>query len=298
MPVHRQLLDVLSRWDDCSAVEYPSLLARKRPRAEMIRSSPQFRDALEKTIETEIIPRLLLAHRLSTLARPDEHDIGDQEVAEFTRLVLDHELAVVGAYVDILLGRGIGAESIILNLLIPAARRLGEMWESDERDFVDVTIALTRIQHTLRSLGPAFREEGQSPSLSKQALLLAVPGEQHVLGMMIVGEYFRRAGWRTVSLSDPKPVEIEQLVSTRAFDLVGISASSDVLLPSASSAIDMIRKSSKNQSVLVMAGGCLFQQNPELARRIGADGTAEDGTQALAFATASCNQRLDAGGGT
>jgi hypothetical protein len=62
-------------------------------------------------------------------------------VVQFTELVLTHHepaLAILRSLAE----RGATAHELCLDLLAPAARRLGEMWNTDCCDFTDVTIAL------------------------------------------------------------------------------------------------------------------------------------------------------------
>lgn len=295
MPAHRQLLDVLSRWEDCSGDRVPTPRLHQAPRAEQATAMPGIKAALEQTIETEIIPRLLLAHRLAAMPNAEGHvSIGEDDVAEFTHLILEHEISVAAAYVEVLCGRGLAAERVIMDLLAPAARRLGYLWEQDYRDFVDVTIGLSRIQHLVRSLSPTFQGEVTKRSERRHALLMPAPGEQHMLGIMIVEEFFRRSGWQCTSLVDANPDTVSAAVSQHSYDVIGLSTSCDIFIESTASAIDSVRKNSKNQEVIVLVGGPLFWQRPELVQQVGADAAAEDGTQALATIGSIHSQRLNA----
>ncbi len=295
MPVQRQLLDVLSQWDDCSADSFSAPRIGHRLRTEQATEMPRMKAALEQTIETEIIPRLLLAHRLASAPKSaGGPTIAEEDVAEFTHLILEHEIAVAAAYVEVLCGRGLPAENVIMELLAPAARRLGYLWEQDHRDFVDVTIGLSRIQHLVRSLSPAFQGDAVTKPEPRHALLIPTPGEQHTLGVMIVEEFFRRSGWQCTSLADGDQAAIAKKVSKQSFDVVGLSTSCEVFIGNTASAIDTVRKNSKNQRVIVIVGGPLFWQRPELVRQVGADGSADDGTQALTMIGSIYAQRLNA----
>lgn len=279
MPGQRQLLEVLSQWDDCSASDFSTSRIESLTRSLRVNPSPEMKSALEQTIETNIIPRLLLAHRLT--AEPSETrvpTISDEHVAEFTHLILEHEIAVAAAFVDVLRGRGLTAEQIIMEMLAPAARRLGKLWEDDRSDFLEVTIGLSRIQHLVRSLSPAFQRQLPDP---RNVLLVATPGEQHTLGIMIVEEFFRRSGWSCTSCIDGSDDHLARMAARQSYDVIGFSTSCEVLIGNTTSAIDMVRKSSKNQKVIVLVGGSLFWQRPDLVRQVGADGSAEDGTHAL-----------------
>jgi methanogenic corrinoid protein MtbC1 len=84
-------------------------------------------------------------------------------------------------------------EDVCLDHLAPAARCLGEWWETDRLPFTDVTMATARIQSMLRRM-PTGR--GHIAAFAGNgAVFCAVPGEQHTLGVMMAADLFRRNGW-------------------------------------------------------------------------------------------------------
>lgn len=97
---------------------------------------------LAQLIEGEIIPRLLMAHRDGSDPDVISMTTGVIDAAEldrFSRLILTSDLGTLTEHVDLLTRRGVGMQTIYFDLLSPAAKRLGEMWESDECSFTDVT---------------------------------------------------------------------------------------------------------------------------------------------------------------
>jgi len=98
---------------------------------------------------------------------------------------------------------------------------------------------------------------------------------------MLIEEYFRRAGW-DCSSGAPKDVrDMARRVRAQHFDVVGISVAWGALLDGISSTIQSIRKASLNKSIVVLVGGNIFLENPELVSRVGADGTAISGRHAV-----------------
>ena len=108
---------------------------------------------LARTIEAEIVPSLLMSVAPSRAA--DEALAGSNFGAEpdyldeLTRLLLVHEGAVASAFEQILHERGTPADRICLEVLAPAARRLGTLWEQDACDFAQLTLGLTRLNALL-----------------------------------------------------------------------------------------------------------------------------------------------------
>jgi methylmalonyl-CoA mutase cobalamin-binding subunit len=72
-----------------------------------------------------------------------------------------------------------------------------------------------------------------------------------------------------------------RLARSQHFDVIGISVAWGALLDGIASAIQSIRKNSVNKAVVVMVGGAIFLENPQLVSRVGADGMAEDGRHAI-----------------
>jgi methanogenic corrinoid protein MtbC1 len=115
-------------------------------------------------------------------------------------------------------------------------------------------------------------------------LLAPVPGEQHTFGLLMVMECFRRAGW---DVSDELPTssgELVAMVRGERFDVIGLSASCERWLDALASNIRSIRRASCNRAIVVMVGGQLFSECPELVARVRADATASDGRQVVAQA--------------
>lgn len=242
------------------------------------------KDGLMSTLETEIIPRLLLAHTRST-GRPDspaafhKHEPekpNEEDLKEFTRLVLDHEASIGLAFIDSLRGRGVDVDSIFLNLLAPAARRLGEMWESDDADFVAVTIALGRLQQTLHDLRRAFLDDTVEAAFDtrRRCILTSYAEDQHIFGALMVAEFLRRANWIVAFEPCQSIAETRRSIQEEWYAIVGLSISTEQDTGRLKSEIAEIRKVSNNPDIAVLVGGRLVNENPGLVKQVDADATA------------------------
>ena len=107
----------------------------------------------------------------------------DTESAAFIDQLIRDSDSLVFSTVSKLRERGVSVESLYLDLFAPAARRLGEMWDSDECDFSTVTVALGRLQRLLRELSPAFGTEIGHPANGRRALFVQPRDEQHSFGL-------------------------------------------------------------------------------------------------------------------
>lgn len=235
-----------------------------------------------QTIKTQIIPRIVLALRSAPASKSIEAT--DQKplsnVEQFSAIALGNDDSAVLAYVEGLIDRGTSVESIFVDLLAPASRHLGELWESDATDFANVSLAMTRIQRVLRVLGERFFSEGNRGDCGESVLLTTIPGEQHSFGLSMVAEFFRRAGWNLCTGPFASHKELTSLVHNHWFDVVGFSVSSDRKLDELRRDIDQIRRDSRNKNVGIMLGGPMLAANPQLVASVGADMMSVDATTA------------------
>lgn len=203
--------------------------------------------------------------------------ISGQLVEDFTGLICDGHEADAEQMVEQLLASGASAEMLMLQLLAPAARLMGEHWCEDSRDFMEVTIGMARLQQLVRQ----FRLPAAHGQLRGHALLVPVPGEQHTFGLRIVEEHLLRAGWKVTAYMKASEAEITRLVADEPFDFVGFSLSSERLLPALRSAICSLRSSSRNRSVRVAIGGVLFDGRDIAPRDIDVDAVVGDAQDAV-----------------
>ena len=261
-------------------------------RARALADSHEPREWLQRTIETEIIPRLMLAHGAAALAEPDGRvddpdAISVEDVNAFTALVLRDDSDALAGFVADLREREVALERVYLGLIAPAARRLGVMWEEDKCDFAQVTLGLWRLQNLVFDLSPQLPSAWTArPEQPRRALLAAAPGSQHTLGLLMVSEFFRRAGWDVWSDPCASEGDLAALMRSEWFDLVGLSIGADLHLQPVRSVIFALRRASRNPHVGVMVGGPLLLDRPQLVSEVGADFTAADARQAVERADA------------
>jgi methanogenic corrinoid protein MtbC1 len=249
--------------------------------------------ALLRAIESQIIPRLVLAHPAAPATAPAACESATEsvrpspaEITEFTGIVLRGRADEAAAFMRGLQQRGVTTESLYLELLAPAARHFGRLWETERSDFVEVTLALRRLQGLAHDFSAEFNgDEGSSPlSAGPRALCVALPGEQHVFGAQLVGEFLRRARWDVWDAPGATEQDIIALVEREWFTLVGVSISTTDQLDALAGLVRRLRRASLNPDLRVMVGGLPFEDHPERAALVGADATARDGRDAVAKA--------------
>lgn len=202
------------------------------------------------------------------------------------RLVLAEDVPAAIAFAEELRRRGIGAQELMLGVLGPAAARLGAWWTEDRCSFVDVTLGLMHLRQVLQAMSPVLLSDVAPPAETRRVLLMPAPGEQHTFGLALVGECFRRGGWHVTVLAAADAAEAAEAVRQDWFAVAGLSAATEARLEPLAAVIAALRRASCNHDLAILVGGPLFRGRPELARRVGADGTAADGEQAVRQAEA------------
>ncbi|WP_373476089.1 B12-binding domain-containing protein [Sphingorhabdus sp.] len=240
---------------------------------------------LARFVSNEIVPRLM---RLHTEVVPDAPPVeslidalrpSSAEIDALAHIVLGDDLEAAATYVTIMRDRGLSMETLYIELLEPTARHLGEMWDNDECDFIDVTIGVGRLQKLLA----IFNETYALPELGtrRRVLMATTPGNQHSFGASMIERLLSAAGWQVDAEYSGNADDIVNAVSHHWFAVIGLTAGSDRQLEALKSIIVEIRKESQNEAIGIMVGGPMFTENPAMASAMGADATAPNAPTAV-----------------
>lgn len=228
-------------------------------------------------IENIIVPRLLMSHAQQITAVEKERiTLRNVAVTDFILLTMldDPEAAV--DYVRHLLNSGVAFQDILLELMAPAARILGERWTDDKVSFVEVALGVARMHRILRAFDSLPSHLWSQAGAGRKALLMPAPGELHTFGLRLVQEFLMRESWTVANKAVPDLLQLAEVVSDEHFDIVGLSLSGETLIDTFMSAIRVIRGRSRNPNVKVIVGGHLFVVRPELVAASTADAYAVD----------------------
>lgn len=223
---------------------------------------------LERIIERDIIPRLFLTHRDprgSPAAKPaDPAPLTPEDCEAFASLLVTAEAAEILERVQGLIDRGIGLSQIYLDLLAPAARRLGELWEEDRCSFTEVTLGLSHLHLVLRDIGRRNGEDFVQSMSKRQVYLVPAPGEQHTFGLSMVEEFFLQAGWQTECHHTMSAPSVLHDVSHHRMDLLGFSLGCAEFLKPLLDLIAAVQRVTVNPDMIIMIGGNCLIRHPEL----------------------------------
>ncbi len=153
---------------------------------------------------------------------------------------------------------------IYIHRITDAARLIGVLWLSDDLDFVNCSVAYSRLQRIMLELGSDFIAEGDAESNGLSVLLMTEPGSHHGLGVFMLSEFFRQAGWR-VLLATPNDIqEFKRVFLSDWFDAVVLSVATDRHIEALEKAIHELQDAALNPQLQIYVGGPMAQISPDL----------------------------------
>lgn len=166
-------------------------------------------------------------------------------------------------------------------LLEPAARLLGDLWSSDRRDFVEVTLIASQLQRFFLRLADEHPPSGAGEP-GRRILLAMVPGEQHDFGLTVVEDAFVRDGWWVERLYAPTAADIIRSLEAGGHTVLGLSLASECLVDAVRGLVTRIRHQFRNKSPMIIVGGNIVLHKGKALLSAGCDAVAADLDEMLA----------------
>lgn len=215
-------------------------------------------DDLLAAVHEQIIPRLMIAHTMNPLPEGACADARlpptPDEIREFATIAVAEDLPAALSMIQTMCAAGLSLEAVLLDLVGPTARALGDDWLADTRTFTEVTVGLGTLQQVVHTLGPSFAPPRDHRGF---VVLAAVQPEQHTLGIYLLGEFLRREGWGVNVAPTMPDAELLELVSTQHVEMVGLSVGNTALLAPLAILMRKVKKTSTNRNIGILLGGPL-----------------------------------------
>jgi MerR family transcriptional regulator, light-induced transcriptional regulator len=248
-------------------------------------ANDECKESLHDVIVEQLIPRLLnsqnYSERLSTPEVSGDNLGALPEFSDFTDACRQGDSVRVNQIVDALIAQGLTQERIFLDLITPAARHLGTLWDNDLCSFTDVTCGLAIMHHVIYRLGYEFRDGPHVKGEQTNVMMCCAPGSLHLLGATIVGDLFRREGASVVIEISSTQHELVRAVANEWFDVIGISVAIESQLLQLKTLVQELKKSSGNPNVKVLLGGPIFMLVDATADMFDADTIAKDAQEVV-----------------
>lgn len=253
-------------------------VAHDGARHDAVQNDRDWCETFADTVQMEIVPRLLaLTTEKSSRRVPVPADL----VAAVADAAVNAEPGVVESHILSHVVNGATLADALLDIVGPAARHLGTAWESDDRDFMEVTIGLGTLQQVLASMS----DERLHPAMPNRRILLGpTPGEGHTLGLAIIDHLFRAARWDVVFDPYADRHSLVDTVHVEWFAVAGLTLSADGHVEQAKETVAALRDASMNPRLRILMGGPAFERWKDLGKEIGCDAVATDGRAAVDIA--------------
>ena len=197
--------------------------------------------------------------------------------------VLDGNIAGAPATVQAALDGGLDAETILREGMIAAMTRVGELYECGDFYVAEMFTSAKALQAALGVLRPLLLQS--QVEAAGTVVIGTVKGDMHDIGKNLVTMMLEGAGFQVHDLgADVHPSRFVAAVEEHRPDVVALSALLTTTMPSMQATIDALAAAGLRDRVKIMIGGAPV--NAEYAEHIGADGYAQDASQAVALTKA------------
>jgi MerR family transcriptional regulator, light-induced transcriptional regulator len=188
--------------------------------------------------------------------------------ARRSRLYLDALRAAneLGAFeiASTALAEGMTAPQLYQEVITPAMHEIGELWQKGAITVADEHMATALTHRVLAALRPPLRVEAGSASAGAgRALLAAVEGERHALGLRMAADILEDAGFHAIYLGADVPTDaLLRAVASFSPGLVVLSATMPELSERLEEVAGAVRRANPQLELLI--GGQAAPRRPSV----------------------------------
>lgn len=197
---------------------------------------------------------------------------GYPQIAALCEALISDDDHAGARYISGVRSAGATIDSVYLNYLAGAARMLGAWWEEDRVSFSQVTVGTSRMYAIMRSI----RRELPIASLrrARAAVFATVPGEEHILGVRMAADLFRKDGWDIELLIGKGHDQLVSDICRTDMVLIGLSASGERTLEALSKLVIALRI--KKPELKIFVSGHIVDTCEDTVSLMDIDGMAAD----------------------
>jgi methanogenic corrinoid protein MtbC1 len=178
--------------------------------------------------------------------------------------------------------QGTPVKHIYLQVFQPAQREIGRLWQLNRISVAEEHYCTAATQLIMSQLYPYVFS---SPRIGRTVVAVCVSGDLHELGARMVADFFEMDGWDSyfTGASTPMSGVVQAIIGRRA-DVLAISATITHHIADVERLIGLVRHQRELAGLKIIVGGFPFNRDPDLWKRVGADGTGPDAESAVALA--------------
>ncbi len=169
----------------------------------------------------------------------------------------------------------------IIATMNSAMEEVGKKFSKNEIFLPEMMIAARAMKAGMELIEPLIT--GRSVANKGKIVLGTIKGDLHDIGKNLVGMMFRGSGFEVVDIGIDVPKEaFLEAVRRESPDIVGICALLTTVMPELEAAAEFLQGASGEHGFKIMVGGAAVDAG--FAKRIGADGYADDAGEAVQVA--------------
>jgi methanogenic corrinoid protein MtbC1 len=169
--------------------------------------------------------------------------------------------------------------TLYLDVFQPALREIGQLWQENELSVAEEHLATAITQSIMARL---YTEAPMANESGRHLVAACAEYERHEVGLRMLCDFLDLEGWTTTFLGASVPTSgLARMVCEKKPDVLAMSASLPPHLTQLRSTIQAVREACGDKPPIILVGGRVFHQTPELAYAIGADITAQDAREAV-----------------
>lgn len=205
---------------------------------------------------------------------PAGYKVLGQEARSYLTFLLANDRAAAVGYIHDLVAHGASIGDAYLDVLEPAQREIGRLWQTNEITVAQEHFATAVGQLAIAQLYPhVMRATRGGPKL----LATCVADELHELGARMVADFFEIDGWDTTYLgaNTPTAALVTYMLNDQP-DVLALSVTNSFHVYAVAQIIEAVRAEPALRSVRILVGGRPFRIVPDLCNKLGADAFATD----------------------
>jgi len=212
----------------------------------------------------------------------------NQIAIKYLDLLLKRDRQAALALIKEAVDTGTPIGDIYLGVFQPVQREVGRRWQTGSLNVAEEHYVTAATQMVMSQLYPRIFA---TPRRGYRLLATTVGGEYHEMGIRMVADLFELNGWDTYFLGASTPDRsMIDAVSEWKPDIVAVSATMTFNVSQAAGLIATLRQAENGCRPGIIVGGLPFNVADGLWRKLGADGYAADGRQAVILAEHLINQ--------
>jgi len=207
-------------------------------------------------------------------------EVSVPDLDELFDAVIDGDAEAARQAVESLVASGTPAAAILNEALIPAMDEVGARFERQEYYVPEILVSARAMQEGMAVIRPILAASGIKAT--GRAAIGTVQGDLHDIGKNLVIMMLEGAGLEVADLGvDVPPYKFAEAVRNGA-QLVGVSALLTTTMAKIPDVLEALEDAGVRNSAKVILGGAPLTQ--AFAEKIGADGYAQDASQAATLA--------------